>query len=189
MRRAAAILESKVEMKKILLTLLRVIVLVIVYLVLYTIAARLTTPPEVSQSFTPEQINQAGAMLPIVSLIMTLMLAYLALRSRWHGWKLAGALFLIFYVLYTLLGWIELLAFPAVSSQMPKGMLTPGLLLDGLFLAIPFSLAAVWILGKTKKATIEDEANDRLQMPAPEWIWKLAAAAILYEIVYFTFGY
>jgi hypothetical protein len=28
-----------------------------------------------------------------------------------------------------------------------------------------------------------------LQIPTFEWIWKLAAAVILYEIVYFTFGY
>ena len=176
-------------MKKFFLTVLRLIALVIVYLVLSTIASRVNNPPELRQMFTPEQLNQAAAALPLVSLIMSLMLGYLALRSRWHGWKLAGALSLIFYVLYTFLSWIELLAFPAVSDQMPKGFLTPGMLIEGLVLAIPFSLLAVWILGKTKKELGEDEVNDRLQMPASEWIWKLGSAAILYVIVYFTFGY
>lgn len=77
-------------MKKILLSILRVIALVIVYIVLFTVASRLNNPPELMQLFTPEQLNQATTALPVVSLIMTLMLAYLALRSRWHGWKLAG---------------------------------------------------------------------------------------------------
>ncbi len=176
-------------MKTILPTTLRVIALVIVYIVLFTAASRLNNPPELRQLFTPEQLSQAATALPVVSLIMTLMLAYLALRSRWHGWKLAGALFLILYTLYTFLSWIELLAFPAVSRQMPKGFLIPGMLIEGLVLAVPFSLLAVWILGKTKKDPAEDESNDRLQMSAAEWVWKLAVAAILYVIVYFTFGY
>jgi len=90
----AKIFESETQMKKILLTIVRVIVLVIVYLVLFTISSRVNNPPELRQLFTPEQLSQATIMLPVVSLIMSLMLGYLALRSRWHGWKLAGALFL-----------------------------------------------------------------------------------------------
>jgi hypothetical protein len=175
-------------MKRILLTVLRLIALVIIYIVLFTVASRVTSPPELTQLFTSEQLSQAAIALPIVSLIMTLMLAYLALRSRWHGWKLAGALFIVFYMLYAFLGWIELLAFPAVSRQMPPGMLN-GLLIEGLILGTPFSILAVWILGRSRKDPAQDEANDRLQMPASEWIWRLAVAAILYVIVYFTFGY
>ena len=176
-------------MKKTLLAILRFIAVFIAYLVLDMIASRVNNPPELRQLFTPAQLNQAAAALPLVSLIMSLMLAYLVIRSRWHGWKLAGALSLIFYVLYTFLSWIELLAFPAVSNQMPKGFLTPGMLIQGLILAIPFSLLAVWILGKTKKDSNEDEVNDRLQMSPSEWIWKLVIAAVIYVIVYFTFGY
>ncbi|HUH97748.1 MAG TPA: hypothetical protein VLZ89_10345 [Anaerolineales bacterium] len=176
-------------MKNILLTVARLIALFIIYLVLFTAASRLNNPPGLQQMFTPQQLSQAARALPIVSLIMSMMLAYLALRSRWHGWKLAGALFLIFYTLYTFLGWVELLAFPAVSDQMPKGMLTPGMLIEGLILALPFSLLAVWILGRTGKDVAQDPEKARLSMPAPEWAWKLACAAILYVIVYFTFGY
>ncbi len=173
----------------ILVTFARLVVLVILYIVLFTLSGRVNNPPELRQLFTPEQLNQAVMALPIVSLIMTLMLAYLVLRSRWHGWKLAGALSLIFYVLYTFLGWIELLAFPTISTQMPSGYLTPGMLIQGLVLAIPFSLLAVWILGKAKKKSGESGDNIRLQMPTVEWIWKSAVAAVLYVIVYFTFGY
>ena len=175
-------------MKTILLIILRVIALAIIFTVLLTIASSVTTPPELTQRMTQEQMRQSTVMLPVVSFIMTLMLAYLALRSRWHGWKLAGALFVIFYGLYTFLGWIELLAFPAVSRNMPEGMMS-GLPIAGLMLTIPFSLLAVWILGKTRIVPAKDEVNDRLQMSTPEWVWKLAAGAILYVVVYFTFGY
>ncbi len=175
-------------MKTILLTILRLIALVIVYIVLFIVASRLTSPPESRQLFTPAQLGQAATALPIVSAIMSLMLSYLALRSRWHGWKLAGALFVIFYMLFTFLSWIELLAFPAVSRQMPPGMLN-GLVVNGLIIGIPFSILAVWILGKSRNGAARDEANDRLRFPASEWVWRLAVGGILYAIVYFTFGY
>jgi len=175
-------------MKNILLTVLRLIALFIVYLVLFTVSSRVNNPPELQSMFTPQQLDQAVIALPIVSLIMSLVLAYLALRSRWHGWQLAGALFAILYVLSYFLGWIELLAFPAVSQNMPAGMVA-GLLTSGLILAIPFSLLAVWILEKTRKIPVENQGNNRLHMPAAEWTWKITAGAILYTLVYFVFGY
>ena len=63
------------------------------------------------------------------------------------------------------------------------------LLIEGLVLGIPFSLLTVWILGKTKSDTADAKNNDRLQMSASEWAWRLAVAAILYLIVYFPFGH
>ena len=73
-------------------------------------------------------------------------------------------------------------------AGMPPGMLT-SLLTTGLIIGIPFSLLAVWILGKTHADPADEQLPPRFQMPASEWAWKLAAAAVLYMIVYFTFGY
>jgi hypothetical protein len=174
-------------MKNLAFTILRVIALAVIYMVLFTVASSLTSPRVLAQRFTPEQMTQATAAIPIVSLITTVMLVYLALRSRWHGWKLAGAIFVIPYALFTFLGQIELLAFPAVSSQMPEGMIR-GSLISGLIVAIPFALCTVWVLGKTH-ADPQGQPSERLLMPASEWAWKVAAGAILYVIVYFTFGY
>ncbi len=135
-----------------------------------------------------EQQALSAALLPVVSVIMASMLAYLGLRSRWHGWKLAGALFGIYYILNAFLGWVEVLAFPAVGNQMPPGMLT-SMLTSALIVGIPFSLLAVWILGKTRPDPDDAKLARRLQMPVSEWAWKLIAAALLYVVVYFTFGY
>ena len=123
---------------------------------------------------TQEQIAQSTAVLPLVSLIMTLVLSYLALRSRWHGWRLAGALFLIFYGIYTFVNQIETIAFSAVSSRMPEGTVL-GFFLAGLLLTVPFSLLAVWVLWKTRMDAAADAPKDRLQMAALDWAWKLAA--------------
>lgn len=166
---------------------LRILALTVIYIVLFIVASTLTSPPALSTLFTPEQSQASTALLPVVALIYTLTLSYLALRSRWHGWKLAGALFLIFYGIYTFLSQIETLAFPAVSTKFPPGTVQ-GFFLSGLILGIPFCILAVWILGKMRGQP-DGLANTRLEMPASEWIWKLAAAAVLYVIVYFTFGY
>ncbi len=175
-------------MKAIFFVTVRLIALAIIYTVLFTLASSLTNPPGLAEQMTPEQVSLSTIMLPIVSLIMTVMLAYLALRSSWHGWKLAGALFVILFTLNSFLSWVELLAFPAVSTQMPAGMMN-GMLISGLIVAVPFALLAVWILGKTRPDPAQPPATDRLRMSATEWAWKIAAGAALYVIIYFTFGY
>ncbi len=174
--------------KSVIVTLLRFASLTIVFLVLFVLASGLTTPPELAAQLTPEQAAASGAILPLVALLMTGTLAYLAVRSRWHGWKLAGALFVIFYGIYTFLSQIETATFRAVADRLPEGTLM-GFFVAGLILALPFSVLAVWILGKAREGSPANETNRRLQMPASEWAWKLAAAVILYEAIYFTFGY
>jgi len=175
-------------MKRILSIILGVAMLTVIYAVLFMIGTSLTTPPELAEKMSPEAGIQAASMIPVVAIIMTVTISYLALRSRWHGLKLAAAIFVVFFGVYTFLAQIEPLAFPAVTEQMPPGTI-PGFFLAGLMLTLPFSLLTVWILGKTKKDSLADESNTRLQMSTSEWMWKLSAAVILYEIVYFTFGY
>jgi hypothetical protein len=175
-------------MKHILSIILRVLVLAVIYTVLTTVGAGLVTPHAVVDMFTPEQAAALAALFPVVGGIMTVMFSYLALRSRWHGWRLAGALFTIYFVLQAFLGWVEVLAFPAVGNRMPPGMLNSMLTL-ALIVGIPFSLLTVWILGKTRPDPDDARLPRRLAMPASEWCWKLGAAAVLYVIVYFTFGY
>ncbi len=175
-------------MKHILSTILRLLALAVIYIILLVAGSSLTTPPALVNQMTPEQVAASTSLLPLVGLIMAVMLAYLALRSRWHGWKLAGALFLIYYVIYAFLGWVEVLAFPAVGNRMPPGMLA-SMLATPLIIGIPFSLAAFWILGKIRPDPADAQLAPRFHMPISEWAWKLAAAAVLYVAVYFTFGY
>jgi hypothetical protein len=175
-------------MLKAILIVVRVLALTVVYAALFMAGSGATTPPELAARMTPEQIAQAAAALPVVVLLMTGTLAYVALRSRWHGWKLSAGLFTVFFGVYTFLAQIEPLAFPAVTDQMPPGTI-PLFFLAGFLLTLPFSGLAVWILGKTRKDPADAAPNLRLHMPAREWAWKLAAAVVLYETIYFVFGY
>jgi hypothetical protein len=175
-------------MKHTVVVIGRVLALAVVYTILLVIASGLLTPPEVAKMLTPEQAAASAERMPLACGLIAAVMAYLGLRSRWHGWKLAGALFLIYFVLYSFLGWVEVLAFPAVGNRMPPGMLT-SLLTMGLAVGIPFSVLAVWILGKTRPDPADAKLPPRFSMPPGEWAWKIVAAAVLYMIVYFTFGY
>ncbi|HEX7595548.1 MAG TPA: hypothetical protein VF387_04285, partial [Gemmatimonadaceae bacterium] len=73
-------------------------------------------------------------------------------------------------------------------TRLPAGTL-PRLFLMGVLIAIPFSVLAVLILGKRKAEVVAAEANSRPFMPASEWAWKLVVIAVVYVILYFTFGY
>ena len=50
-------------------------------------------------------------------------------------------------------------------------------------------MLAVLILGKRKASPADTSSSTRLQMPAREWSWKLSVIAVVYVILYFTFGY
>jgi hypothetical protein len=175
-------------MIKVISILVRVLLLMVIYGILFMLGSNATTPPELAARMTPEQIAGAAAALPVVVLLMTCLISYLTLRSRWHGWRLALGLFTVFFGVYTFLAQIEPLAFPAVTDQMPPGTI-PLFILAGFILTLPFSGFAVWILGKSKPDPAAGEPNDRLIMPASEWAWKLVAGVVLYEVIYFAFGY
>jgi len=131
------------------------------------------------------QTSKVLMALLAVCFLDTLVLAYIILRSRWSGWRLIATVFFVFYGVMTFIAQIE----SAIFHILPSGVL-PRLFLMGVFVAAPFSLLAVFILGKGKAdTTASNEPNSRLIMPVKEWAWKLAVIAIAYMFLYSTFGY
>lgn len=167
---------------------LRVIALTVVYLICFIVASAVTIAPLTSQLPIAEDVNTAALYMPIVALLNTLVLSYITLRSRWHGWRLTATVFIIFYGVNTFMSQIETAAFPPVVARLPPGFLT-GLFVMGIIQAALFAPLAVLILGKWKKEPATDEPNERLVMPASEWVWKLAVIAVAYDVLYFSFGY
>jgi hypothetical protein len=133
----------------------------------------------------PAPDSSAALKLVVVCVLETTMIANLILRSRWTGWRLIGAVFVVFYGVTTFMPQIESAVF---LTRLPPGTL-PRLFLMGALIAVPFSLLAVPILGKWKGNTADLEPGSRLTMPASEWVWKLAIIAVAYVVLYFTFGY
>ncbi len=131
------------------------------------------------------QTSKLLLALLTVCFLDTLVLTYVILRSRWAGWRLMATVFFVFYGVMTFIAQIESVVF----DILPAGVL-PRLFLLGILVTAPFSLLAVILLGKGKATPVDShEPNDRLRMPAVEWIWKLAVIAVAYMILYSTFGY
>lgn len=170
-------------MKTVIFVALRVIALTIVLFICYAVAGGVVGIQANSQ--TAEQSGTAGLTLLAVCLLQTIVLAHLIIRSRWAGWRLMAAVFVVFYGVATFMSQIESVVF---LTRLPSGMI-PRLFLMGVLIAAPFSVLAVVILGKRKAESVDTQQNSRLVMPANEWAWKLVVIALSYLILYFTFGY
>jgi hypothetical protein len=170
-------------MKAALSVVLRVIALTIVLFISFAVAAGVVGLQDSSQS--SEQAGGAALTLFAVCALETVVMAYLILRSRWAGWKLIAAVFVVFYGVTTFMSQIESAVF---LTRLPSGMV-PRLLLMGAVIGALFSPLAVLILGKRRLAAADTVSNSRLIMPGSEWAWKLAVIALAYLVLYFTFGY
>ena len=161
----------------------RIVVLTIVLFICFSLAAGVVGQPPGSSA--PESAGSAALALVIVCVLDTIVLTHFILRSRWTGWRLVATVFLVFYGVSTFMPQIESAVF---ITRLPEGML-PRLFLMGILFAAPFSALAVLILGKRKGTDSDAGENCRLVTPRSEWAWKLAIIAVVYVILYFTFGY
>lgn len=159
------------------------IALTILLFACYAVAGTLVRLPPPSQP--AEAATPSAATLLAVCLLNVAILTWVILRSRWAGWRLVATVFMVFYGVTTFMGQIESALF---ITRLPPGAL-PRLFLMGALVAAPFSALAVLILGKRKPSTSDAGPKTRLRMPGSEWAWKLAVIALVYVILYFTFGY
>jgi hypothetical protein len=169
-------------MKSKLSLFFRLVGLALFYFICFAaVSSALFQLPE--QPDVPEA-NPAFALL-LVSCLNTAILSYIILRSHWAGWKLIGAIFLIFFGVSTFMPQIETAYF---VTSLPPGML-PRIVLSGGITAALFSLIAVPVLGKSRRDDQDQSTGLTLNMPPGEWIWKLSLIVIAYVVIYFTFGY
>jgi len=174
---------AELQVKTVLFVVLRVIALTIILAICVAVAGGL-----VGLQGNSQQREQAGAavlLLLAVCFLQVVVVTHLILRSRWSGWRLVATVFVVFYGVMTFMPQIESAVF---LNRLPPGTL-PRLFQMGALVAAPFSALAVLILGKRKAAAADTEPNSRLIMPPSEWAWKLAVIALVYLILYFTFGY
>lgn len=176
--------------KRVIIVGLKVVALAVILTVCFMVASAIAMPgvSGPASGAEPSAVDTGGVIvaLLVASLLQAAVLSYIILRSRWTGWKLMGAIFLAFYGLNTVVAQIESLVY--LRSQLPQGMV-PRLFLMGAIVAGLFSPLAVLILGKMRRKAEVQEPNLRLVMPWGEWVWKLAAIAVAYEILYYGFGY
>lgn len=129
---------------------------------------------------------EQAAVLPALltlSFLNTAVLAYVVIRSQWSGLKLVLALVFVIFGVTTFMPQIETVVF----VTLPGGLL-PRLFIGGFLFSTIFSPLLVVVLGK-RKAQITTTESARLPQSITEWVWKLSLIAIVYVILYFTFGY
>ena len=177
--------DQKMNLKSTVFGLLKIVLLTIAMFLSFAIAARIAGPGATSQP--PEETSQFAMTLLGVCLVNTLVLAYPILRSRWHGFKLIVAVFLVSFGTETFMSQIETLFF-GNAFNIPANEMR-GIILSGILRALFFSPLAVAILGSIKSDKEQEEPNSRLIMPWRDWTWRLALLPAIYVCLYFLFGY
>lgn len=172
-------------MKTAIFIALKVLALTVIQFLLFAVAGGVAGLSEAGDTTGDGQAGATAVTLLMVCFLNTVVLTPIILRSRWAGWQLMGAIFLVFYGVATVMPQTETAVF---VTGLPPGML-PRLFLMGFLIAAPFSVIAVLLLGKAKVRAADSAPNARLNTPVREWIWKVAVIVLAYLILYFTFGY
>jgi hypothetical protein len=161
----------------------RVIALTALLFVSFAVAGALLAPR--ADGPAPEAGGAAALALLAVCVLDAAVIAYLVLRSRWAGWRLAATVFVSFYGVATFMSQLESAVF---ITRLPPGAV-PRLFLMGAAVAAPAAALAVLLFGKRRAGAGDPLPSPRLEMPPSEWAWKLALVAVAYVLLYFTFGY
>jgi hypothetical protein len=176
--------ENGMNVKQGFVLVLKLALLSALLFVCFAVVSAVVLPP-VGAPPSPEEAAVSTLALLAVCVLDTAVLAYVILRSRWGGWRLIATVFLVFFGTTTVMSQIESAVF---ITRLPEGFL-PRLIAMGAIVAAVYSPLAVFVLGKGRDGATSEASNAARPMPAREWIWRLAAIAAVYLILYFTFGY
>jgi hypothetical protein len=131
-----------------------------------------------------EAIRSAPVMLLLVSLLQAAVLGCPIVRAHSSGWRLVGAVFLVFFGVTTLLVAIEGVY---LHDALPLDLVLH-LLVNGAITAAVFSPIAVLLHGRMKPAEEAKETSLRLIMPWSLWLWRLAVIAFTWDVLFVFFG-
>jgi hypothetical protein len=113
-------------------------------------------------------------------------LSYLILRSRWHGWMLAGAIFVAMYGISTVAIQVESVAF--LSNKLPPGMIR-ALFVQGVIVAALFAPLAVLALGKWRAASLRAPMPPAPPLKLDSILLRFAILVAAFVFLYMFFGY
>jgi len=144
-----------------------------------------------SQSVPPanQQVPRAPEDFLPSFLIFTLCasgtLSYLILRSRWHGWMLAGAIFVSMFGISTVASQLDSIAL--LSNKLPQGMIR-AIFGQGAIAAALFAPLAVLALGKGR-GSVRGPVSPAAPMKIGSILLRLAVLVAAFVFLYLFFGY
>src|SRR5712692_5639917 len=182
----------------ILLTGLRILAACLLFAVCFTVGGALSGLDKVAQQTVASQpappANQQVPQMPenllrsflIFTLCAGGTLSYLILRSRWHGWMLAGAVFVSMYGISTVVSQLDSVAF--LSDKLPQGMIR-ALFVQGAIAAALFAPLAVLALGKWRAASLRAPKSPAVPPKLASILLRLAILVAAFVFLYVFFGY
>jgi hypothetical protein len=187
------------SIKKALGFVLKTALIAIVMLIAMSVATELVLPAEAMEAASQEQSGNIILLLLIINVVNALLFGLVVTQSRWHGLPLLLGLTFAFYGVQTLIGQIEAIVFLTPLGERFGAGSVPTLTMPMDFIASQFIIGAaqaivaaplaVLLFGKIKADEERSVSALFPQFRLPQWLVKLGAVIILYELLYFGFGY
>jgi len=177
---------------------LKIVALAVVMLIVMVAASAFALPAEMVEA-APEDGGNAILLLLAVTAVDALILGLVITQSRWSGLPLIVGLTFAFYGVQTFVGQIEAVVFLTPLGErwgagsipvltMPIDFIL-GQFAIGAALAIVGVLVAALLFGKARRGGEGPSIKLNPGISGSEWVWKLGAIIIAYELLYFGFGY
>jgi hypothetical protein len=186
-------------LRTILPTGLRILAACLLFAVCFAVGGVLSGLDKIGQQTVASQpdappANQQVTQMPedflrsflIFTLCVGGTLSYLILRSRWHGWMLAGAIFVSMYGISTVAIQVESVAF--LSNKLPQGMIR-ALFVQGAIAAALFAPLAVLALGKWRAASLRAPMSPTAPLKFVSIMLRLGILVAAFVFLYMFFGY
>ena len=176
----------------------KTIAVAVVMLVVMVIVSGLVLPAE-TMTGAPEGGGNVILLLFVVTATDALILNLVITQSRWRGWPLILGLTFAFYGIQTVVGQIEAVVFLTPLGERWGAGSVPVLTMPldfilsqfyiGAALAVVGVPLAVLLFGKVRRGRERSPVKLDHGADVSQWIWKLGAVIVLYELLYFGFGY
>jgi hypothetical protein len=174
--------------KKIVLLGSRILAVCTLFAVCFVIGGVASGVSRIAQQVSSGQPSPAGLLGPFLfsTFCVGIIVSYFIFRSYWHGWKLAGALFVAMYGISTVASQVESLFF--LSSKFPHGMIG-ALFLQGVISNALFCPLAVRLLGKWRVISPDPVPTAQSHTSASALIREGLLLVLAFVFLYMFFGY
>ena len=170
-----------------------------VAILVITIGVSAVALPTETVEASPEEGGNVMVRLFIVCLVDALILSLTLTSSRWRGLPLILGLVFAFYGVQTVIGQIEAVVFLTPLGERWGAGSIPALTMPIDFIMGQFYIGAaqaglgiplaVLLFGKAKREGEDSGPSLNPGIHGTQWIWKLGAIIVSYELLYFGFGY
>jgi hypothetical protein len=176
------------HVKKVLVISLGILAVCLLFAVCMGVGTALSGLDRVAQQGQPAQQAPGELFVPLLifSFTVGIVVSYLILRSSWHGWTLAAAMFVGMYGISTVVSQLESIFL--LSSKLPAGMIR-ALFVQGAIGTALFAPLAVLVLGKWRAAVPGVASPEPAGMSAASAAWRLVLLIIAFVFLYLFFGY